>query len=248
MKDHLGESKVAKDMAIFTIQFDEDTQEKWIRLFELLTLEEETEEFETLLSTLRLASAEVGVDPWPIEVIDRMRKEGSWPSQADKSRSKNEDTDPLRRKSQPPVDFIQQFDEETQESRMRLFELHEKQRLTERETEEVDALILKLKLADAERSGDPIRKATVVAGELAFQQARNKARESGLSLLGVHIAATAAEFKAIGETPSEAKKCFWYVYVGAKSADGCGHLTSRDISEAIDEVKIAGLWPWKGLD
>ena len=67
----------------FTLQFDEQTQEVWMRLFELFTkqilIEEETEEFETLCSKLRLVSAEVGVDPWPIEVIDRIRSAGLWP-------------------------------------------------------------------------------------------------------------------------------------------------------------------------
>jgi len=204
MKDHLGESKFAREMTNSVLQFDEETQEKWIRLLGLYSNEEETEketeEFETLCSTLRLASAELGVDPWPIEVIDRMRKEGSWPQ----------------------------------------------------EVELMDGMILEAKLGEAGRIGDPIHSATVrvtaVLGEAALRQARDKARESGLSRLGVHVAALTADHKVLGDTPSEAEKCVRHTLVGAKSADGRGHLTSRDISEAIDEVKRAGLWPWKVLD
>ncbi len=69
-------------MTDFVLQFDEETQELWMRLFELFTkqalTEKETEEFEALCSRLRLVSAEVSVDPWPIEVIDEMRKNGLW--------------------------------------------------------------------------------------------------------------------------------------------------------------------------
>ncbi len=82
MKDKEVEQTL-RSMTDFVLQFDEETQELWMRLFELLTkqvlIEEETEEFETLYSKLRLVSAEVGVDPWPIEVIDRMRSAGLWP-------------------------------------------------------------------------------------------------------------------------------------------------------------------------
>lgn len=82
MKDKEVEQRL-RVMTDFVLQFDQETQELWMRLFELLTkqvlIEEETEEFETLRSKLRLVSAEVSVDPWPIEVIDRIRSAGLWP-------------------------------------------------------------------------------------------------------------------------------------------------------------------------
>ncbi len=146
------------------------------------------------------------------------------------------------------TDFVLQYDEETQELWMRLFELHAMQARTERETEEFEALFPKLKLADVERSGDPMPKATLVAEEVAHKEAFEKAEQAGLSSLGVHIAAVTAESKAQGETPSEAEEFVRHVYLGTRSADGRGHLTSRDILETIDEVKRAGLWPWKGMN
>jgi len=83
MKAHKEVEQTLRVMTDFVLQFDEETQELWMRLFELLTkqvlIEEETEEFETLYSKLRVISAEVGVDPWPIEVIDRIRSAGLWP-------------------------------------------------------------------------------------------------------------------------------------------------------------------------
>jgi hypothetical protein len=204
MKEHLGETKFSREMTDFVLQFDEETQEKWVRLFGLYSNEEEaekdTEEFETLCSELRRASAELGVDPWPIKVIDRMRKEGSWP----------------------------------------------------RDIEVMDMVCVEAKLGEARRIGDPIRAAiaevTVVLGEAAFRQARDKARASGLSRLGVHVAAMTAERKVQGETPSEAEEFVRHVHRATRSVDAHGYPTSRDVSEAIDEVKRAGLWPWKGLD
>ena len=74
--------QISRELTQFVLQFDEQTQELWMRLFELFTkqvlTEKETEEFEALCSRLRLVSAEVSVDPWPIEVIDEMRKSGLW--------------------------------------------------------------------------------------------------------------------------------------------------------------------------
>ncbi len=76
-QEHKEVEQTLRAMTDFVLQFDEETQELWMRLFELLTkqilIEEETEEIETLRSKLRLVSAEVSVDPWPIEVIDRIR-------------------------------------------------------------------------------------------------------------------------------------------------------------------------------
>ena len=154
----------------------------------------------------------------------------------------------LREQLQPLIDFVLEFDEEAQELWMRLFELHAKQTRTEQESEEVEMLISKLKLADAERSDDPMRKAMLVAEEIAYKEAFKKAKQAGLSRLGVHIAAVTAESKARGETPSETEEFVGHVFLGATSADGRGHLSSRNILEAIDEVQKAGLWPWKGMN
>ncbi len=131
---------------------------------------------------------------------------------------------------------------------MRLFELSAKQEYTEQEVEEFETLGAKLRLADAERSADPMAKATLVAAEVAGQEARKRAEQAGLSLLGVHIAMVTAEAKARGNIPSEAEQHVGHVFLGATSADGRGRLDSHDIREAIDEVKRAGLWPWKGLN
>jgi len=83
MKEHKEVEQTLRAMTDFVLQFDEETQELWMRLFELLTkqvlIEEETEEFETLCSKLRWVSAEEGFDPWPIEVIDMIRSAGLWP-------------------------------------------------------------------------------------------------------------------------------------------------------------------------
>ncbi len=80
MKEHKEVEQSLRAMTDFVLQFDEETQELWMRLFERFTkqvlIEEETEEFETLCSKLRLVSA----DPWPIDVMDEIRKSGlcSW--------------------------------------------------------------------------------------------------------------------------------------------------------------------------
>jgi len=47
----------------------------------------------------------------------------------------------LRELFQPLTDFVLEFDEETQELWMRLFELHWKQKLTEQESEEAEILL-----------------------------------------------------------------------------------------------------------
>ena len=146
------------------------------------------------------------------------------------------------------TEFVLQFDEETQEMWMRLFELFAKQELTEQDTEESKTLLSQLELASAEQSNDPMAKATLVPGEVAFQKAFEEAKQAGLSRLGVQIAGVTAKAKARGDTPSEAEKFVEEVFLGATSADGRGHLDSQDIGEAIDEVKGAGLWPWKGLN
>ena len=161
---------------------------------------------------------------------------------------KTNDTDPLREQLQPLIDFILEFDEETQELWMRYFELHAQPVRTEQETEEFEILLSKLKLADAERSSDPVLKVTLVAEEVAYRDAFKKAKQAGLSRLGVHIAAVTAESKARGETPSEAEEFVGHVFLGAPSAHGLGPLNSRHILEAFDEVKRAGLWPWKGVN
>jgi len=90
--------------------------------------------------------------------------------------------------------------------------------------------------------------ATLVAAELAYKEAFKKADQAALSYLGVHIAAATAQLKARGETPSETEEFVGHVFLGATSADGRGHLNSRNILEAIDEVQKAGLWPWKGMN
>ena len=154
----------------------------------------------------------------------------------------------LREQLQPYINFVLEFDEETQELWMRLFELDWKQKHTEQESEELEILVSKLKLAKADRSDDPMLKATLVAEEIAYKEAFKKAKQAGLSRLGVHIAAVTAESKARGETPSEALELVDHVFLGATSADGSGHLNSRNILEAIDEVQKAGLWPWKGMN
>jgi len=80
MKEHKEVEQTLRAMTDFVLQFDEKTQDLWMRLFELffkqVLMEEETEEFETLRSKLRLVSA----DPWPIDVMDEIRKSGlcSW--------------------------------------------------------------------------------------------------------------------------------------------------------------------------
>ncbi len=161
---------------------------------------------------------------------------------------KNNDTDPLREQLQPLIDFMLEYDAKTQELWMRLFELNWKQKRTEQESEEIEILISKLKLADAERIGDPMLKATLVAGEVSYNEASRRAKQAGLSRLGAQIAAITAESKAQGETPSEAEEFVGHVFLGATSADGSGHLNSRNILEAIDEIKRVGLWPWKGVN
>ena len=105
-----------------------------------------------------------------------------------------------REQLQPLIDFVLEYDEETQELWMRLFELHFKQTHTEQEAEEFEILISNLKLADAERSDDPVAKVTLVAEQVAYRQAFDKAEEAGLSHLGVQIGAITAEAKVRGET------------------------------------------------
>ncbi len=91
-------------------------------------------------------------------------------------------------------------------------------------------------------------KVTLVAEQVAYQQAFNKAKEAGVSPLGARIAAIAAEAKVRGELPSEVEEFIDHVFLGARSADGRGHLNSRNILEAIDEVHRAGFWPWEGMN
>ena len=161
---------------------------------------------------------------------------------------KSNDTDPLREQLQPLIDFMLEYDEETQELWMRFFTLGAKPEPTKQDAEEFETLFSKLKLADAERIGDPMLKATLVPGEIAYKEAFKKAKQAGLSRLGVHIATVTAESKIRGETPSEAEELLEDIFLGARSADGNGHLNSRNIFEAIDEIKRAGLWPWKGVN
>ena len=158
---------------------------------------------------------------------------------------KNNDTVPTREQLQPLIDFVLEFDEETQEMWLRLFELQTKQARIGEETEEVELLVSKLQLAIAEQDGST---ATLVAEQHAYQEALKQAKQAELSLFGVHIAGVTAECKARGETPSAAEEFVGHVFLGAKSADGRGRLTPRNILEAIDEVKGAGLWPWKGVN
>ena len=159
---------------------------------------------------------------------------------------KNNDTVPTREQLQPLIDFVLEFDEETQEMWLRLFELQTKQARIEEETEEVDILLSKLQLAIAEQIDGST--ATLVAEQQAYQEAFKQATQAELSRLGVHIAAVTAECKVRGDTPSEAEKYVEHVFVGATSADGRGYLNSHNIFEAIDEVRRAGLWPWKGVN
>ncbi len=158
--------------------------------------------------------------------------------------NKNSRTE-LREQFQPLIDFVLEFDEETQEMWLRVFELQTKQAHTEEETAEFEVLMSKLQLAIAEQDGST---ATLVAEQQAYQEAIKQATQAELSRLGVHIAAVTAECKVRGDTPSEAEKYVEHVFVGATSADGRGYLNSHNIFEAIDEVRRAGLWPWKGVN
>ena len=85
-QDSAGFHSVAQRLTDFVLQFDYETQEMWMRLFELFTkqalTEKETDEFGRLLRKLRVASAEVGIAPWPIEVIGKMRSTGLWPGKS----------------------------------------------------------------------------------------------------------------------------------------------------------------------
>ncbi len=134
------------------------------------------------------------------------------------------------------TDFVLQFDEETQELLMRVFELYTKPARTEEETEELNTLLPKLRRVEA--GDDPIKKAILLAEEVAGQAAFKRAEEAGLSVYGVMVATVTAESKAGGDTPSEAREYVLTIFP----------RDSRDVLEAIDEVKRAGLWPWKGLN
>ena len=149
----------------------------------------------------------------------------------------NNDMALTREQLQPLIDFVLEFDEETQEMWLRLFELQTKQARIEEETEEVDILLSKLQLAIAEQIDGST--ATLVAEQHAYQEALKQAKQAELSLFGVHIAGVTAECKARGETPSAAEEFVGHVFLGAKSADGRGRLTPRNILEAIDEAKSA---------
>ncbi len=151
---------------------------------------------------------------------------------------KSNDTDPLREQLQPLVDFMLEYDGETLELWMRFFTLGVKPERTEQETEEFEMLFSKIRLADAERSGDPGAKAILLAVEVAGQKALKRAEETGLSGVGVMVATVTAEAKARGDTPSEAREYVLDIFPEH----------SRSILEAIDEVKRAGLWPWKGVN
>ena len=79
-----------------------------------------------------------------------------------------------------------------------------------------------------------------------------KAKKAGLSDLGVRIAGSVAAYKDCGETQSEVLD-YLDCLVGKvprhwwRGRGRCGLLlTSSDIREAIDEIRQAGLWPWKG--
>ena len=134
------------------------------------------------------------------------------------------------------TDFVLQFDEETQELLMRLFELYAKQVLTEEEAEEWDTLLPKLRRAKF--GDDPIKKAILLLVEVAGQEAYKRAKEAGLSRLGLMVATVTAEAKVRGDTPSEAQEYVLAIYPEY----------SRETLEAIDEVKRVGLWPWKGVN
>ena len=67
------------------------------------------------------------------------------------------------------TEFVMQFDEETQDLWMRLFELETKQASNEGETKEVEILLSKLQLAIAEQPGGST--ATLVAEQQAYQEA-----------------------------------------------------------------------------
>jgi hypothetical protein len=131
-----------------------------------------------------------------------------------------------------------------------LFELYSKQTVTRQEAEEIRSLISglkvavsQLKVAGPERHDGPIPKLSfLVPAQIAHELVFNKAQESGLSRVAAHTGATAAELKASGnDTQSDVVQMF-------RSGVERGLLTSRDLDEAIDELKTAGLWPWKGLD
>ena len=95
------------------------------------------------------------------------------------------------------TDFVLQFDKETQELLMRLFELYAKPALTEEEAEEWDTLLPKLRRAEA--GDDPIKKAILLAEEVAGQKAFKRAEEAGLSRFGVMVATVTAELSTITE-------------------------------------------------
>jgi len=136
------------------------------------------------------------------------------------------------------TDFTLQFDEQTQEVWMRLFELYAKPERTEQDAEEFEILLSKIRLANAERSGDPGAKAILLAEEVAGQKAFKRAEEAGLSRFGVMVATVTAEAKARGDTPSEAREYVLDIFPEH----------SRNTLEAIDEIKRVGLWPWKGVN
>ena len=124
----------------------------------------------------------------------------------------------------------------------------DQQPLTEEERkqrrDEIEALGARLRLLDAEKSDDPILKATLVASEEALYAAEKKAKEAELSLLAVHIAGIVAMSKAKCESLDEANEQIASIFLGPLSEPG---TTPIDIAAAIAEVTQAGLWPWKAV-
>ena len=139
-----------------------------------------------------------------------------------------------------------QINEEEQDTLLRLSAILDQQPRTEQHRDEIEALGARLRLLEAEKSDDPTAKATLVASEAASNAAEKKAKEAELSLLAVHIAGHAAGCKVRGETPAEAEEYFEDMFLGVQSAARPGPITPSEIRATIDEIKQAGLWPWKG--
>jgi len=163
-----------------------------------------------------------------------------------KENAMNQNVTDLKEEHDSLTEFVQQFDEEEQDILMRMFAILDQRPRTKQGAEELEALGFKFRFLGAEKSDDPTEKATFVASEVAFNAAKKNAEEAGLSSLAVHIAGISAWLKVRGETPAEAEEYFEDVFLGAPSATRLGPITRSEIRATVDEIKQAGLWPWKG--
>ncbi|MDA2931012.1 hypothetical protein MYX84_13885 [Acidobacteria bacterium AH-259-O06] len=109
--------------------------------------------------------------------------------------------------------------------------MEKKEELTKEEWEDLARYCSKLRLEASKIRGRESM-ATLVPSEIASQQAEAAAKEAGLSPLAVGVAWHAAYVKASGVTEAE-------------------YMQQRKSPEellAIDEIKNAGLWSWKGVN